>query len=416
MKTSLSTSGQKARTPQVSLNLVMILALLIVSAAFPTRVRADSTIMVNTIADTAIAGDGFCTLREAITNANGENEYTSGDCVTGSGVDTIKFDISLGTATITLASALPLINDVNGLIIDGEDRITVSGNDSVPVFNANSGPLTLQYINVTHGYNSSTGGGGLYNGGGTVIITHSTFSSNNATASGGGVLNELGTITITHSAFSNNSSGNGGGVANMGTMTITDSAFLNNNATADGGGVINGTSGALTITNSTFSNNSANYGGGLMNNSGNATIINSTFSGNTATGNGGAIGTYKGATPVPETTIYNSILANSAAFEDCWNQGAGFAVLIGGNNIIETTSNCSSIATLTSDPDLGALTGSPAYFPLNSGSPAIDDTVGELSSVGEGGQFEAVFSGSVERWHSPSSKNGLSVVTNARNY
>ncbi|MBE3065925.1 MAG: hypothetical protein IMZ73_00635, partial [Chloroflexi bacterium] len=46
--------------------------------------------------------------------------------------------------------------------------------------------------------------------------------------------------------------------------------------------------------------------------------------------------------------------------------------LSGGNNIIETTTTCNSIATIASDPNLGSLTGSPAYFPLNAGSPAID--------------------------------------------
>jgi len=82
------------------------------------------------------------------------------------------------------------------------------------------------------------------------------------------------------------------------------------------------------------------------------------------------VATYKGAAPAPTTTIRNTILANSTTGGDCFDWGLG--ILIGGNNIIESTSTCTSIATITSDPNLGSLTGSPAYFPLNSGSPAIN--------------------------------------------
>jgi len=198
-----------------------------------------------------------------------------------------------------------------------------------------------------------------------IIITHGS-------AIQGGGLNSDGTLTITHSTFLNNSStGSGGGVFNGGTATITNSAFSNNSAAGDGGGVFN--SGTLTIANSAFSNNSAHAGGGVTNNSGTATIFNSTFSGNSVTYDGGGVFTWNGGASPPTTTIRNTILANSAAgYADCYNYEYGSAILIGGNNIIETTSTCNSIATLTSDPNLGSLTGSPAYFPLNAGSPAID--------------------------------------------
>ena len=357
-----------------------------------TPARAASIITVNSTLDN-ITIDGACTLREAIINANADLDTTGGDCIAGSGNDTIIFDSSLGTGTITLTSMLPVITDDAGLTIDGDNRITLNGDDSVRVLYVGSaGMLTLQNIIITHG--SATQGGGL-NSEGTVTITHSTFSNNSATnGSGGGVANVGGTATITNSAFSNNSAtGDGGGVFNDGTLTIANSAFSNNSATA-GGGVLNNngiatilnstfsgnsatnngggvtnSAGTLTIANSAFSNNSANFGGGVINNSGTATILNSTFSGNSATAVGGGVATYKGDT-VPTTTIRNTILANSGAGEDCWNHATG--TLSGGNNIIETTSTCASIASLTSDPNLGSLAGSPAYFPLNAGSPAID--------------------------------------------
>ncbi|PJB66044.1 MAG: hypothetical protein CO094_08330, partial [Anaerolineae bacterium CG_4_9_14_3_um_filter_57_17] len=156
-------------------------------------------------------------MRQAILDANA-----------AAGADTITFAPSLGAATITLASTLPDIADGAGLTIDGDNRITLSGDDSVQVLYVGvAGILTLRNIIITHG--SATQGGGL---------------------------NSDGTLTITHSAFLNNSStGSGGGVSNGGTATITNSAFSNNSATGDGGGVWNG--GMLTIANSAFSNNSA---------------------------------------------------------------------------------------------------------------------------------------------------------------
>ena len=280
--------------PSFTKSWTVILALLALtfSVIGVTPARAASIITVNSTLDN-ITIDGACTLREAITNANaGSSDTTGGDCVASSGgADTIIFAPSLGTTTITLASTLPVITDGAGLTMDGENRISISGNDSVQVLYVGvAGLLTLQNIIITHG--SAIQGGGL---------------------------NSDGTLTITHSAFLNNSStGSGGGVFNGGTATITNSAFSNNSATGDGGGVWNG--GTLTIANSAFSNNNATGGGGVINSSGTATILNSTFSGNSATYNGGGVFTWNGSGSPPTTTIRNTILANSAAgYDDCYN-------------------------------------------------------------------------------------------------
>ena len=240
----------------------------------------------STFTVTNLNDSGAGSLRQAVMDANA-----------AAGADTITFASSLGTGTITLTSMLPVITDGDGLTIDGDNRITISGNDSVQVlYVVFTGMLTLQNIIITHG--SATQGGGL-NSEGTVTITHSTFSNNSAT------------------------NGSGGGVANVGgTATITNSAFSNNSATGDGGGVWNG--GTLTIANSAFSNNSANAGGGVINNSGTATILNSTFSGNSAIYEGGGVFTWNGGASPPTTTIRNTILANSApGYADCWNHATG---------------------------------------------------------------------------------------------
>ena len=315
-------------------------ALLVGAAAFPVPAYAYSTITVSTGVD-ELNHNGLCSLREAIANAN-QNAQPQLDCAAGSGNDTIVF--AAGVGTIRLGSALPDLSDSAGLTIDGGGHVTVSGNHAVRVFNLLAGGLLiLRNITVANGH-STDGGGGVSNAGVLIVI---------------------------NSTFSGNSSANvGGGLFNAGTVSMIDSTFSGNTTPSDGGGIDN--LGAITVVNSTFSNNSGGYGGGLSNNSGTATILNSTFSGNTVTlGSGGALSTWNGGSTTPVTTVRNSILANSPAGGDCWN-GLGDGILIGGNNIIETTSNCGSLATLTSDPMLGTLSGSPAYYPLNTGSPAID--------------------------------------------
>ena len=76
--------------------------------------------MVDTIADQGKAGDGSCTLREAINNANANRDTTKGDCLAGSPlptIDEIKFNIPSGQQTIIPNSALPTITEA--VVIDG---------------------------------------------------------------------------------------------------------------------------------------------------------------------------------------------------------------------------------------------------------------------------------------------------------
>ena len=74
---------------------------------FTTNLRATPNIItVNTLSDDSTSGDGLCSLREAINNANSASDTTDGDCAAGTGTDTIEFSV---TGTISLNSALPTI-------------------------------------------------------------------------------------------------------------------------------------------------------------------------------------------------------------------------------------------------------------------------------------------------------------------
>jgi CSLREA domain-containing protein len=361
-------------TPRVSavlINLTMGLILLIGSASFPTNARAASTITVATNAD-ELNSNGLCSLREAITNAN-DDAQTYMDCVFGSGNDTIQFnEILLGTTTITLGSSLPNITDADGLTINGGGNVTVSGNDLYRILIIDgSVPLTLNQLTLTNANSGALGNGGAIYNAGVLTVTNSIFTNNDGGLGGAIASAETtGTLSVTNSVFSGNTAAqDGGAIFSDVSTTIKNSTFSNNTAAvgASGGGIYV-TGGTLTVANSTFFGNSANqYGGGVAS-QGIVTMANSTFSANSAAVAGGAIsnnGTLH---------LQNTILANSVAGGDCFN-ASGDAIATNTNNLIETNAasghRCGT-PMLTSDPNLVALTGSPAYFPLNGGSNAID--------------------------------------------
>lgn len=267
---------------------------------------------------------------------------------------------STGALTITNStfSGNSATNNGGGIYNDS-DTLTITNSS----FSGNSAP----------GGAWATGGGGIFNSDdGTLSITNSTFSDNSATFSGGGGIYCYDcTLSITNSTFSGNSASGGGGIYHIyndrGTSTITSSTFSGNSANR-GGGIFNGSGAALSIANSTFSSNSAinDRGGGIFNTNAILTIANSTFSDNSASDSGGAIGNYLGT-----MTLGNTIVANSVSGGNCIG-----TITNGGSNLDDGTTcgwGSASGSMSSTNPLLGVLTGSPAYFPLSPGSPAIDN-------------------------------------------
>jgi CSLREA domain-containing protein len=85
-----------------------------------------SNITVDTTDDT-IAADGFCSLREAITAANGD--AASNECIAGTGTsDRILFDLTF-PATITVGSDLPAISESVAVVGPGVDLLAIDGGD-----------------------------------------------------------------------------------------------------------------------------------------------------------------------------------------------------------------------------------------------------------------------------------------------
>jgi len=90
-----------------------LLAALLLLSLIGVQPAYAAGLIVNSLDDT-IADDGACTLREAITNADNDDQSGSTDCAPGSGADTITFSVS---GTISLGSTLPEIT--SEMTIDG---------------------------------------------------------------------------------------------------------------------------------------------------------------------------------------------------------------------------------------------------------------------------------------------------------
>ena len=332
-----------------------------------------------------------CTLADAIIAAN--NDRAKGDCLAGRGADTITL-----TRDITLRDELPVIT--SGITIEGRSY-TISGDNRWRIFLNDGGALTINNLTMTKGrvegalISNADGtlkattatpiGGAIVNRTGTLAITNSSFSSNSAGA--GGAIYNNGELSISDSAFSDNSAEYGGAIHNSnGTLTISDSSFSSNLADSAGGAIDNWRT--LNITNSSFSGNSAAWGGaiysqgelsisnitfrrnsadsygGAIFNGGELSISSNTFSGNSAEIGGGAIYNWEGT-----LSMVNSIIAGNGGLA-CYSRG-GLKRNI--NNFIQ---DGSCPLAFSGDPMLGELVvpedGSPAYFPLLAGSPAID--------------------------------------------
>ena len=269
------------------------------------------------------------------------------------------------------------------------------------ILNGKDGELSISDSNFSG--NSARYGGAIFNWGELSIIS-STFSHNLADRSGGGAIRNWkdGELSITNSSFSGNSAAFwGGAIDNGGELSIISSTFRNNSAEY-GGAIDNGKHSELSIISSTFRNNSAElYGGAIRNwKDGELSIVNSAFSGNSAE-RGGAVYNHEDG----ELSIVNSIIAGRGE-DACYSDGKLK------RNIRNFIQDGSCSPAFRGDPMLGELVepadGSPAYFPLLAGSPAIDaadvddhcpatDQIGTVRPQGAGCDIGAIeFVGSSE--------------------
>ena len=314
-----------------SFNLLIVLALLLslLGSAVTVTPAFAAGIVVNSNADDTLVnlnGNGTCDLREAITNANGDNQSGSTECTAGAGADIITFAADY---TITLSSQLPAVTTPITITGNGATKTIIQASTCNPVtlpggctpvnyrvFEVGgSGDLKIDKITVRHGRrgnfflgggiyssgaltitdsiisgNDAGNGGGIYNEGAKLSVLNTTISDNHAYNNGGGIQTN-GPATLTNSIISGNicdgSCGGGGGIINnSSTLTITNSVISNNQTSAAGGGIFT-VGGSLTVSKSTITGNSAGFGGGIQNNTQVLSIENSTISTNNANDGGG---------------------------------------------------------------------------------------------------------------------------------
>lgn len=398
--------------------IVPMLFTLAALAAAP--VAGAAAIVVDSLGDVT-ANDGACTLREALVNANGDNQGGSTDCVAGAGADSITFAVN---GIVTLAgSELPTVTGVIAITGNGADNTIIQASANNPVTNlpaaasheyrvlsvASGGNLTLDGVTVRHGRctgpcmpNGAAGGAGIFNAG-SLTLRNSTVSGNATPGLGGGIRNDPGsTSTYENVVVSGNDANLGGGMFNNqnGATLLTDVTFTGNHADYGGGayeyhtlvtysGVAFHSNMALygagmaheyaspTLVNATFSHNSATGpGGGIHVLGGAPTLLNVTFSGNASGGNGGGIYNFLGT---PRLT--NVIIANSSGGGDCFNDTGTVLDPASSHNLIEDTANACGLSNgvdgnvVGVDPKLGGLAnngGSTLTHSLPVDSPAVN--------------------------------------------
>lgn len=91
----------------------------------PQQVAA--AIVVDSQADALVAGDGQCTLREAIRNANLDTDTTAGDCAAGVGPD--RIEVPAGTYVLAIANDPNDADENDGLTgdLDVTGDLEISG-------------------------------------------------------------------------------------------------------------------------------------------------------------------------------------------------------------------------------------------------------------------------------------------------
>ena len=226
-------------------------------------------------------------------NDSGQNSIRSLVDSSQSGA-VVRFDPKLSNQTIILESPIILDKDIS---IEGDGKVTLSGNDKVRIFQINEGVTAyLSGLNLENGFsNDELGiGGAIFNAG--ELHLKDVSVRNSTSREGGGIFN-WNSLYIEDSVFENNTTqfDNGGAISNGGSAHISNSSFINNKSIRGGGAIAHlGLGNAeLVITESVFTNNHCEVlGGALLLGEGNIRVQDSLFDKNDSEDGGGAIAAF----------------------------------------------------------------------------------------------------------------------------
>jgi hypothetical protein len=374
------------------LHLVLTAALLmVVLGVLLVPVAHAATINVTTTSDALDAAGGICanmTPLNVTTTGDGKVSLREAICAANNNTGADIINLPADTYTLTIVGAFENSN------VQGDLDILAAGGD-LTIDGAGAGISIIDGDGVV--INDRVFHIAPYGGSITVNISGVTIQNGNTGGGGGGILNVgSGTVNITNSTLSGNQAAGlgGGGIGNTkdgGTVNITNSTLSANQTTADGGGIYNDDGGTVNITNSTLSGNQATGGGGGIFNASTVTMKNVTIADNAAdddgngTGDGGGVYNFSGGTvnlkntivaansdetPVPGSIHPDVSGAFSSNGYNLIGDGTGSSGLINGVNGDQVGASGSPI-----DPVLGPLTnngGDTFTHALLVGSPAID--------------------------------------------
>jgi hypothetical protein len=266
---------------------------------------------------TTLMDSGPGSLRDAIANS--------------SPGDTIDFQSDL-SGTITLTSGELLLGQDLTIAGPGADVITVSGNNASRVFEiAASATVDISGLTISAGQaTGSLNGGGIENAG-TLTVTDSVISGNNAPGNFAGGIDNTGALTVLTSTVSGNNAGAGAGITNRGSgpVTVADSTVSGNVSNFNGAGLLNASGGTLTVTDSVISGNTnfGGNGGGILNGTGTLFVTDTTISGNSSNSAAGG-----GIDNLDTATVTQSTISGNAA-----HSGGGGIANFGTLTLTEST-------------------------------------------------------------------------------
>lgn len=212
-------------------------------------------------------------------------------------------------------------------------------------------------------------------------MSNSEVHSNSSATHGGG-LDLRGTVNITSSVIRDNSTAAGkfgGGVyitGNSQNISIQTSSIYDNDAGGFGGGVFVNSASLFVLKNSTIYDNSANFGGGFYHSNGQSILTHVTVAFNHANSAGAGVQRNNG-----QLRLRNTIVAESTSLNGNNRKGDCNGTIGEMTDTLIQDNNCSP--TYSGNPLLAsAATGSPPYYALQDGSPAIGVGVQSVIDLG----------------------------------
>src|SRR5262245_29459015 len=176
---------------RLGLGLAVGLALLLNSFA-----ARGATVTVDTAANTSVSGDGSCTLREALNNANADGDTTEGDCAAGSGPDVIE----LPALHYLLSMPLDVFSPVT-FHGPGSNLASLDGQNltALMLISPSAGSVRIEGLALTR----ANGTGAIRNVGAAVTLVDTDLSAN-VGAPGAAITSLAGSLTIERSVLRGN--------------------------------------------------------------------------------------------------------------------------------------------------------------------------------------------------------------------